>query len=679
MAKSQAEFPVAEEFSVTRITDHVWFLRRLRALFAHVESPGVLAAAYPAPPPGDEVSSEKTWRQWRVQAFLMNAEVRYSFYLRLLRKWVLKSKPDKSNISNSNSNSNINDGNGKGDGWADEWPLPPWDVAIMFYIHMLSPKRFQKDMKVEYRELWDVSISFPLARLKQHPCNDEASQHKWEAAFPEIPYQLFDFKSDGETPYLSTSIRRALDVRGYKCASANCAGMTRRNKSQIIPMAEWSAYRLAKRRPPSCPSCKTAFMSSQAAKNSEFARCCEAVFGQHVLGLWDAPLRQTAFVKRILAETATATALDPAWVGAHQARYFKFLGLIQRHPSTTFVPTIDIDLVWHTHQLSPAAYDAYCRAHVGRPVNHDDTIAAPGRSTALFDTKHLWALDYQELFLDPDPEGKMAAVRTAMANAVAALAARRAEMEDQLAEFERENNTEMLRAKATRTMQRERVEANRQTALGREEQQLLSELARARRARDGVRASIRIRFGTARLWQWYSPGRRAERACREAAVAEVEENLRAKRDEMRAQASVAAEAHTKSEKATRQYKGALGERARLKAKLEASVANAEAAVRCQSVDHADQLRGTPLGKRMLSVVPSEAQVMLAPIAGDWEPERRRERMNPVKSWGTRTSSYHSWFWRPDREGGGSFGSLAFGSDTTGGGRGGGCDGGGGGG
>ncbi|KAL2137479.1 hypothetical protein VTI28DRAFT_9510 [Corynascus sepedonium] len=197
----------------------------------------------------------------------------------------------------------------------------------------------------------------------------------------------------------------------------------------------------------------------------------------------------------------------------------------------------------------------------------------------------------------------MAMARTEMAYAIAALAARRAEMEDQLAEFERENNTEILRANATRTMQRERVEANRQTALGREEQRLISELVRACRARNDVRASIRIRFGTARLWQWYSPGRRAEQARRDAAVAEVEEKLRAKRDEMRAQATVAAEAHTKSEEATRQYKGALGERARLKAKLQASVANAEAAVGRQSVDYADHVRGTRLGKGMLSVVP----------------------------------------------------------------------------
>src|SRR5690242_15488048 len=110
-------FPVAEEFSVTRITvsryfpagfphankrdadqlipsqDHIWLLLRFRALFAHVESPGSLASKYPAPPPGDEVSTRRTAKQWRVQAFLMNAEVRYSFYLRLLQDWIHKNGP----------------------------------------------------------------------------------------------------------------------------------------------------------------------------------------------------------------------------------------------------------------------------------------------------------------------------------------------------------------------------------------------------------------------------------------------------------------------------------------------------------------------------------------------------------------------------------------------------------
>ncbi|KAK4248981.1 hypothetical protein C7999DRAFT_30512 [Corynascus novoguineensis] len=623
MAETQTEFPVAEESSVTRIADHVWFLRKLRALFAHVELPDTRATAYPTPPPGEEASPEETQRKWRVQAFLMNAEIRYSFYLRLLREWVLKYKPDK-----SSNNNNSNDG----DGWAEEWPLPPSDVAIMFYIHMLSPKRFQRDMAVEYPELWEANVSFPLARLRQHPRNDEASQHKWEVAFPEVPYELFEFGSDGETPCLSTRIRRALDVHGYKCGSATCVGLTGRNRSQIIPMAEWAAYRLAKRWPP------------------------------HVLGLWDAPLRQTTFVERIPAETATtttATALDVASVRAYQRRYLNFVGLIQTHPSTTFVPTLDIDLVWHTHQLSPAAYEAYCRSHVRSPVNHEDTIAAPGRSSALKDTKRLWALAYREIFLGPDSEGGLATVRAAVAKNVATLEARRAEKDSR------------------------EVEIKRQTALQDKEQKLASELGRARSALDGVRARIRIGVGPIQLWQWYSPGRRVEQARRSATVKEVEEKLQAKREKIKEQATIATEARTESEVSAARYESALKLRKQLEAELETWTAKPKTAVVRECIDRADLLRGDPFGKGMLSVVPSAAQVMSLPIVGDWKSERRREWSKPIQSWGIYTSNYHQWSSRLDPEGGGSFGGLAFGPDRTGWGNSGigsgGCGGGGGGG
>ncbi|KAF8582970.1 hypothetical protein K439DRAFT_1285906, partial [Ramaria rubella] len=38
------------------------------------------------------------------------------------------------------------------------------------------------------------------------------------------------------------------------------------------------------------------------------------------------------------------------------------------------VPTLDIDLGWHTHQLSGARYMSDTVRHVGRYVDHDDKI-----------------------------------------------------------------------------------------------------------------------------------------------------------------------------------------------------------------------------------------------------------------------------------------------------------------
>ena len=38
-------------------------------------------------------------------------------------------------------------------------------------------------------------------------------------------------------------------------------------------------------------------------------------------------------------------------------------------PATFFVPTLDIDLVWHTHQLFSEKYQSDCTQYVGRFID----------------------------------------------------------------------------------------------------------------------------------------------------------------------------------------------------------------------------------------------------------------------------------------------------------------------
>ncbi|KAK3291528.1 uncharacterized protein B0H64DRAFT_409216 [Chaetomium fimeti] len=76
------------------------------------------------------------------------------------------------------------------------------------------------------------------------------------------------------------------------------------------------------------------------------------------------------------------------------ARYRKFLSLfaVTGH---AIVPTVDIDLVWHTHQLSPACYALFSHAvTMGRFINHNDSIEQGAIQTAFESTKRL----YYDLF-----------------------------------------------------------------------------------------------------------------------------------------------------------------------------------------------------------------------------------------------------------------------------------------
>lgn len=62
-------------------------------------------------------------------------------------------------------------------------------------------------------------------------------------------------------------------------------------------------------------------------------------------------------------------------------RYGKFFFLIVNFPGM-MVLTLDVDLIWHTHQLSPARYMTFSRATAnGRFVDHNDKVGGEDLET----------------------------------------------------------------------------------------------------------------------------------------------------------------------------------------------------------------------------------------------------------------------------------------------------------
>jgi hypothetical protein len=47
---------------------------------------------------------------------------------------------------------------------------------------------------------------------------------------------------------------------------------------------------------------------------------------------------------------------------------------MKRNPSQMAVPTLDVDLAWHTHQLSPSRYYKHCLDNTRRFIDHDDKV-----------------------------------------------------------------------------------------------------------------------------------------------------------------------------------------------------------------------------------------------------------------------------------------------------------------
>jgi hypothetical protein len=82
------------------------------------------------------------------------------------------------------------------------------------------------------------------------------------------------------------------------------------------------------------------------------------------------------------------------------AKYERFMELMSIHSYTLLVPTLDVDLAWHTHQLSSHKYYDYTVQSTSRFTDHDDKIAESALSDAFATTSKL----YQERYNEPYSE-----------------------------------------------------------------------------------------------------------------------------------------------------------------------------------------------------------------------------------------------------------------------------------
>ncbi|KAL4994943.1 hypothetical protein BDV10DRAFT_203459 [Aspergillus recurvatus] len=79
-------------------------------------------------------------------------------------------------------------------------------------------------------------------------------------------------------------------------------------------------------------------------------------------------------------------------------RYDNFLHLFRHYPNQFLVPTLDIDLVWHTHQCSAAGYRAVVTKRVGRFINHEDKIGRGTLDDGFTCAEQCYKLQYGEQY-----------------------------------------------------------------------------------------------------------------------------------------------------------------------------------------------------------------------------------------------------------------------------------------
>lgn len=89
---------------------------------------------------------------------------------------------------------------------------------------------------------------------------------------------------------------------------------------------------------------------------------------------------------------------DSRYLEESVGRYKGFLHQIKRNKEKSLgmfcVPTYDIDLIWHSHQLQPASYSQDMTKVMGRILEHDDTGSDGGkgnkRENGFTETTRQW-------------------------------------------------------------------------------------------------------------------------------------------------------------------------------------------------------------------------------------------------------------------------------------------------
>ncbi|KAK2601781.1 hypothetical protein QQS21_004665 [Conoideocrella luteorostrata] len=117
-------------------------------------------------------------------------------------------------------------------------------------------------------------------------------------------------------------------------------------------------------------------------------------FSPFALDLCGAVMRQGVFIDKMVKLDWLHSPSANETMNRLLKKYVNFLSLMNRHPRQVCVPTLDVDLAWHTHQLSPPAYYSYTVRKTTKFIDHDDKI----EETLLNDAFEWTSKTYQEEF-----------------------------------------------------------------------------------------------------------------------------------------------------------------------------------------------------------------------------------------------------------------------------------------
>ena len=118
--------------------------------------------------------------------------------------------------------------------------------------------------------------------------------------------------------------------------------------------------------------------------------------GPFALDLVGAVIRQGSFTEKMAGidwyhSPSVAATMERAF-----GKYLQFWGVIAKHPGQVVVPTLNIDLAWHTHMLVPREYWKWSVDFTKRFVAHDDKLEEAKIGDGFRWTCTMWRKMYNE-------------------------------------------------------------------------------------------------------------------------------------------------------------------------------------------------------------------------------------------------------------------------------------------
>ncbi|RHZ43374.1 uncharacterized protein CDV56_101818 [Aspergillus thermomutatus] len=273
------------------------------------------------------------------KGFAQRRQVKWPFYLRLgvARFVVWLKKMDETLASKENE--------------ALEVPAcPPLDVLIAWHSALLNPGWFRK--YCETHEIMRMRrVLFPWSKI--HQC---INTEDWSFSLPSSARDNFRDLTGQEADLLAYLLSPKPEVYTALLFVYRDSAPTNR-----LYLRKLDLLRLKKiEKPP----------------HSAFAASCYAAAhpDTDATYLFAAIERQRVFVDKMVGYLWIRSPGVHGTLSRAITRYEHFLELFKLRPGTILVPTLDIDLAWHTHQCSASMYEASMEQRAGRFINHDDTI-----------------------------------------------------------------------------------------------------------------------------------------------------------------------------------------------------------------------------------------------------------------------------------------------------------------